>query len=229
MVSTSVNTTSAANPNGSVASSSNPADASKSLSQTYNQFLTLLTTQLKNQDPLSPMDSTQFTSQLVQFSQVEQQINTNKKLDSILSQDQVNQTLQAAAFIGSTVEAAGNTMPLDPTSKTAQFGYTFATKPDTIKATIYDSTGNNVIRTLNLTPGQGHVITTWDGKDDNGVQQPVGDYVVAVTGYTSGKGTAAVTTVLGKVSDIQVQNGQTTVTIGDLSVPIGDIVSVKKS
>lgn len=213
---------------GGVASSSNPLDANASISQTFNQFLTLLTTQLKNQDPLSPMDSSQFTQQLVQFSEVEQQINTNQKLDSILAQDQVNQTLQAAAFIGNTVEAAGNTMPLG-SSGTAQFGYTFDTKPDLVQATIYDSTGNNVIRTINLTPTTGHTVTTWDGKDDSGVAQTPGDYVVAVTGFTNGVGTAATTTVLGTVTDIQVVNGQTTVSIGDISVPISEITSVKKA
>src|SRR5436305_350324 len=79
-----------------------------SIGKTFDQFLTLLTTQLKNQDPLSPTDSSQFTSQLVQFSQVEQAIDTNTKLDTLIATNQSNQLLQASTFLGHDVEAAGN-------------------------------------------------------------------------------------------------------------------------
>ncbi len=74
----------AANKSSSSSTIPNGDDALASLSGDYSNFLTLLTTQLKNQDPLSPMDSTQFTQQLVQFSAVEQQINGNKKLDQLI-------------------------------------------------------------------------------------------------------------------------------------------------
>src|SRR5579862_2238926 len=89
-------------------SSTSGSNALNKLSSDLNSFLTLLTTQLKNQDPLSPLDSTQFTAQLVAFTGVEQQINTNTKLDSLIGVDKATQLTSAANFIGNTVEAPSN-------------------------------------------------------------------------------------------------------------------------
>src|SRR3954468_20088182 len=86
-------------------SGASTTDAIKKLSGDFNNFLTLLTTQLKNQDPLSPMDSTQFTQQLVAFTGVEQQINSNNKLDQIIALDKAGQITTASGFIGQQVEA----------------------------------------------------------------------------------------------------------------------------
>src|SRR5215813_8442151 len=86
-------------------SSGSTTDAINKLSGDFNNFLTLLTTQLKNQDPLSPMDSTQFTQQLVAFTGVEQQINTNAKLDQLIGLDKSNLTTGAATYIGNEIEA----------------------------------------------------------------------------------------------------------------------------
>src|ERR1051326_9398368 len=79
------------------------ADAQKTLSSNFDTFLTLLTTQLKNQDPLQPMDSNQFTQQLVQFSQVEQQINSNKNLESLISLTKSQTTTAAVSYLGKTL------------------------------------------------------------------------------------------------------------------------------
>src|SRR6201981_1569760 len=93
-------------------STSQAAGASKTLSSNFDTFLTLLTTQLQNQDPLSPMDSNQFTQQLVQFSQVEQQINTNDNLKSLITQG-ANQTgAYAVSYLGKAVTIAGGNAPL---------------------------------------------------------------------------------------------------------------------
>src|SRR5450755_3735385 len=78
-------------------------DAMKQLSGNFSTFLTLLTTQLKNQDPTSPMDSSQFTQQLVQFSQVEQQINTNTNLNTLITQGQTQAGVNASSYLGKTV------------------------------------------------------------------------------------------------------------------------------
>src|ERR1700744_3366520 len=82
------------------------------LSSDLNSFLTLLTSQLQNQDPLSPMDSTQFTNQLVQFSQVEQQININSNLASLISLTQQSIASNAVNYIGKTIEGPSNNAPL---------------------------------------------------------------------------------------------------------------------
>src|SRR6267142_4445505 len=82
---------------------SGAVSAQKSLSTNFNTFLTLLTTQLKNQDPLAPMDSNQFTQQLVQFSQVEQQINANKNLESLISLTKNQASVNAVSYLGKTL------------------------------------------------------------------------------------------------------------------------------
>ena len=81
------------------------------MSSNFDTFLTLLTTQLQNQDPLSPMDSNQFTQQLVQFSQVEQQINSNKNLESLISLTKNQTSVDAVSYLGKTLtltDGAGN-------------------------------------------------------------------------------------------------------------------------
>src|ERR1700733_3549503 len=92
-------TATAANANGTDTS----ADAMSQLSGNFSTFLTLLTTQLKNQDPTSPMDSNQFTQQLVEFSQVEQQINTNTNLQSLITQGTTNASAITTSYLGKNV------------------------------------------------------------------------------------------------------------------------------
>src|ERR1044071_1210572 len=93
-------TTSAANAASQAASQA--GSAQKTLASNFDTFLSLLTTQLKNQDPMSPMDSNQFTQQLVQFSQVEQQINSNKNLESLIALTKSQTTTAAVSYLGKT-------------------------------------------------------------------------------------------------------------------------------
>src|SRR3954451_9401147 len=92
---------------GPVGSSSNPGIASN-----FTAFLQLLTTQLKNQNPLEPLDTNQFTQQLVQFAQVEQQITMNSSLSTLISLQKATQTSAALGFLGSTVRVEGDTARL---------------------------------------------------------------------------------------------------------------------
>ena len=92
----------------SVAEASKAANASTKLTDNFETFLTLLTTQLQNQDPLEPMDPSEFTDQLVQFTEVEQSIATNKKLEQLVSLATQNELSGAVSFIGKQVEAKDN-------------------------------------------------------------------------------------------------------------------------
>ena len=94
------------------ASTSAAATAKTSLGKDFNTFLNMLTTQLKHQDPLSPMDSTQFTSQLVQYSGVEQQINANTNLEKLITLQQANSTSQAISYLNQNVEISSDKIPL---------------------------------------------------------------------------------------------------------------------
>src|SRR5579862_7401479 len=88
------------------------AIGSQQLAGNFNTFLTLLTTQLQNQDPLSPLDTNQFTQQLVEFASVEQQVNMNSNLQTLISMQQTSASLQALQLVGSTVTVSGNVAPL---------------------------------------------------------------------------------------------------------------------
>src|ERR1700744_3255368 len=96
----------------STSSSSSGTDAMAQLSGNFSTFLTLLTTQLKNQDPLSPMDSNEFTQQLVEFSQVEQQINTNTNLQTLITQGQSQGSAVATSYLGKQVTITNGEAPL---------------------------------------------------------------------------------------------------------------------
>src|SRR3954447_25493927 len=88
------------------------------LASNFTTFLTLLTTQLKNQNPLDPLDTNQFTQQLVQFAGVEQQLKTNDELSSLIAAQQATQSTQALSFVGRTAVVDGTTTSLDKSSAT---------------------------------------------------------------------------------------------------------------
>src|SRR3978361_202680 len=106
---------------GSSSSGSTATSALGSLTSNYSDFLSLLTTQLQNQDPTSPMDSSQFTTELVQFSGVEQQINTNSNLSQLVSLTQAGNISQASSMLGSTVTATSTQLPLQNGSAKLSF------------------------------------------------------------------------------------------------------------
>ena len=206
---------------------STPAKDAVSIGKTFDQFLTLLTTQLKNQDPLSPQDSTQFTSQLVQFSQVEQEINTNTKLDTLIAGNQSNQLLQAATFLGKSVEVAGNSVQFDGKNP-VQFGYTVNGDFSSSSITVTDSTGN-VVRNAPASLQTGHNVLSWDGTDANGHALPAGAYTIALNALNStGKPVGVTMSTIGKVTDVEMQNNQTMITVdGGKPMPLSNIMSVR--
>ena len=183
-------------------SSSAATTSGTKLAENFDTFLTMLTVQLKNQDPLSPMDSTEFTNQLVQFSAVEQQIASNKNLENLISVTQTNTKAQAIAYIGHTIETAGTVLPLQGgvetqtntialTNSSASFKYTLDGTSSTTTISIKDSNGD-VVRTLSGNTSSGSHEITWDGKDASNEKLPDGNYTVAVTATDSaGAGVAS--------------------------------------
>ncbi len=109
------------------ATTATSSSSTTGLGSDFKTFLTLLTTQLKNQDPLSPLDTNQFTSQLVSFSQVEQAINENDKLANLVSLQTTNQTISALPLVGHTIQYSDNQGAL--VNGQAEFGYTRARTP----------------------------------------------------------------------------------------------------
>src|SRR4029079_8346802 len=156
----------------------------------FQTFLTLLATQLKNQNPLDPLDTNQFTSQLVQFAQVEQQLKSNDQLSTLVSLQQTAQNTAALEFVGQTVGVAGATAPLS--NGLATWNLTVP-KPASGVISIAGATGQNVYTgTYNMNAGN-HPFT-WDGKDASGLQWPDGNYTISVNAQDANGQAVAVPT-----------------------------------
>jgi flagellar basal-body rod modification protein FlgD len=207
------------------AATSDPtANAANELSGNFDTFLTLLTTQLQNQDPLSPMDSTQFTQQLVEFSQVEQQINTNSNLNSLITQGQSQSGAYAASYLGRQVTLTNGQAALQ--GGEADWSYDLAGPSAATALTVTDSTGKVVFNTTGAnTPGVSDF--AWNGEDNNGNQLPDGAYTLTVAAQAS-DGSAVATAVksTGTVSEVDMTSGTPQLMIGGLSVPLANISAV---
>jgi flagellar basal-body rod modification protein FlgD len=191
----------------------------------FNTFLKLLTTQLKNQDPLSPLDTNQFTQQLVSFSQVEQAINTNTKLSSLVSMASTNQAVSALPLVGKVVQYDGSSAVLAGGS--AHFTYSLPNPATTSVISISNAQGQLVARVAGETTSGSHDFT-WNGTDLAGNTQPPGTYSIAVSAQASDKSAMTVTTTgFGKVDGIELQNGQPLMSIGGLKVPTSKMLAIK--
>jgi len=217
----------AASGSGSSSSSGqSPNDALNSLSGDYSNFLTLLTTQLKNQDPLSPMDTTQFTQQLVEFSNVEQQINGNKKLDQLIGLQSTANAYGAVGFVGTTISANSDQLPLQ--SGKAKFDYKIEHTSGAATLKILDAAGNIVmLKQVDATVGTHPV--EWDGTDYFGNQLPDGAYTVAVSYQdANGKSYDAPITTYGKVDSAEISDGTVTLKLGDVTIPLSEVIGISK-
>ena len=163
----------------------------------FQTFLTLLTTQLKNQDPLSPLDTNQFTAQLVQFAQVEQQLKSNSQLSTLVSLQQTAQNTAALNFVGQTVDVAGATTALTNGKATWQMS---VPKPATATITIKSATGQQVF-SGNYALNAGTQPFVWDGKDSSGLQWPDGNDTMSVTAQDASGQPVAVPTEIEAVVD----------------------------
>jgi flagellar basal-body rod modification protein FlgD len=196
------------------------------LADNYQTFLTLLTTQLQNQDPLSPLDTNQFTQQLTQMTGVEQQLLSNQLLQQLVTQNQGGSLTSAVGLIGQTVTASDATATLQ--NGTATWQFSTASTPSSMNATVSDSSGN-VIWTGGLTPnGSGAQSFTWDGENTNGVQQSNGaPYTLAINATDATGATIPVSTnVTGQATAVQQLNGTTMVTVNGVQVPLSSVSAV---
>ena len=177
--------------------SANGADPSGALNftQNFDTFLTLLTTQLKNQDPLSPMDTSQFTQQLVAFSQVEQQIKTNSQLATMMQGQSASEAISALPMVGRTIEYSGDQTALQ--NGQAAFSYTLPTAAATATVMVKDAGGNTVF-SQTVDPSAGKHSLVWNGQTSGGVQMPDGGiYTIQVQATDAhGNSTTATTTII---------------------------------
>jgi flagellar basal-body rod modification protein FlgD len=218
--------TPATTPATAASTSSGSGSSALNLASNFNTFLTLLTTQLQNQDPTSPVDSNQFTQQLVEFAGVQQQVQTNTLLSQLVSATQGNQVSSASSFIGTTVQATGNQAGLT-SGGSATFGYTLASAAANAVVTIKDASGN-VVYVGNGSTNSGANSVSWDGTNSlNGSTEPAGTYSISVQATdASGNAITATPYETGTVSSASISNGVVMLNVGGLQIPETSVTSV---
>ena len=190
-----------------------------------DEFLKLFTTQLRFQNPLNPLDSTEFTAQLAQFSSLEQLTNINEQMnDLVLFQNSLQNTL-ATTLIGRKVKVAGEEVYL---KDKAEINYTLPQDVSKIKISISDSSGK-VVREVNLGPETGGNKTyVWDGKDSHGATLPEGNYSITAGAYDAGGNPVEATTaVWGTVTGVTFENNITYFIIdGTTKIQLSDVKEI---
>jgi flagellar basal-body rod modification protein FlgD len=199
--------------------------ASQQIAGNFQSFLTLLTTQLQNQNPLSPLDTNQFTQQLVEFAGVQQQLNTNDSLATLVSLQQTAQSTQALGFVGKTAVVNGSTAAL--TNSTATWDLSVPSD-STVKISITNSTGQTVFAgNYGVNAGKSQPFT-WNGLSTDGTtQNPDGQYTLTATGADSNGNTVAITTqVQGVVNSVDLTQSPPLLTINGQTYTVSQIASI---
>jgi flagellar basal-body rod modification protein FlgD len=200
--------------------------AQSSLAETFDTFLTLLTTQLQNQDPLDPMKSEEFTQQLVQFAGVEQSINTNKKLDRLVQLQTSSQLNSAVSFIGKTVEVVSDQLLLKGGAAKISYGLDRNAAQTIIG--IIDQNGR-AVRTVQGEIAAGRHEFEWDGRDSNGAQLPDGVYGFSVVATDDDEQTIdTMAASFGRVTGVEVVGNAPRLNIGELGVPFDAVFAVRE-
>jgi len=209
----------------STVSPTDQASLNNQIAGNFTTFLTLLTTQLQNQNPLDPLDTNQFTQQLVQFASVEQQMNMNTQLQALVALQQTAQNSQALGFVGKTVTVNGSTAPL--VNGKAQWTFN-PTSPATATLTVTDSTGQTVYtKTGTVQPGT--QAFNWNGLDNSGRQWADGNYTLSITAVgADGKPVAIPTNVTGMVSSVDLTQNPPLLSIGGKTYTLNQILSVEQ-
>jgi flagellar basal-body rod modification protein FlgD len=208
-------------PAGSSTASDTNALASQQIAGNFQTFLQLLTTQLQNQNPLDPLDTNQFTQQLVEFAGVEQQLNTNSSLKTLVSLQQTAQSTQALQFVGKTAVVNGNTNSLVNSSATWDLNIP---SNSNLTLSIANSTGQTVYTgTFSANAGNNQPFT-WNGKGSDGAQWPDGQYTLTATAVDSSGNSVGVTTQLqGVVSSVDLTQSPPLLTIAGQTYTVNQI------
>jgi flagellar basal-body rod modification protein FlgD len=202
-------------------------DAAKKSTLDKDAFLKLLVAQISNQDPLKPMEGTEFVSQLSQFALVEQAIAQSAKLDLVGVQLGGIANGDATSLVGKTITVRGKGIAFDGATATGS-SVTLEGPAKTVTARIRDAEGRT-IRTIELGPKpQGAVSVVWDGKDDTGQPMPAGSYSVDVTASgNDGQSIPVRQDVTGRVVRVSFEKGYPELTLDSgVTCPISDLVAV---
>jgi flagellar basal-body rod modification protein FlgD len=219
--------TTAATSSGSTASTaSNSGINAQTIAGNFQTFLTLLTTQLQNQDPTNPLDTNQLTQQLVQFAQVEQQLKSNDQLATLVSLQQTAQSTQALSFVGENVTVNSNTGQLANGSATWTMS---SPKPSTATVNVSNSSGQLVYSGA-MTLQAGSNTFKWNGQGNNGTQWPDGIYTMAVTAKdSSGQSVGVSTVVTGIVNSVDLTKNPPVLSVNGQNFTVNQIQGVSRA
>lgn len=200
------------------------ATAKSTIGADFNMFLKLLTTQMQNQDPLSPMDSAQYTQQLVQYSQVEQTVQQSGTLKDILASLSTQNMAQAAGFIGRDAEFNSAVSGLGATP--ARWSYSAPSALTSGTLSISDASGKVVdTRPIALDGSSGSY--SWDGMLANGTKAPDGAYTLSLSAQNASGANVPVTVHgVGTVSGVTALNGVVSLGVNGVSMPISALLSL---
>jgi flagellar basal-body rod modification protein FlgD len=210
---------------GAVGAASGNAISRQSLASNFETFLTLLTTQLQHQNPLDPLDTNQFTQQLVAFAGVEQQLRTNDNLAALVGLSKVSQNVTAMGFVGAHVTAEGSTTEL---RDGLAVWYLSSPSPAQANISIVDANGSTVFtetKTLDAStqPYQ------WNGRTSSGTIAPPGSYKIVVTAAdASGKAVSVGTSFSGVVDQVDVSGEEPLLLVGATLITIDQVRSVQR-
>lgn len=198
-------------PVSSSSSSSSDTSTGTGIADNFQTFLTLLTTQLQNQNPLDPLDTNQFTQQLVQFAGVEQQLKSNDQLKSLVDLQKSSASTEALVYVGQNVAVDGSTAQFD-TSAT----WNLTAAKDTTSSTVSITNAAGVtVYSGNFSLKSGGVSFVWDGKGNDGTQYPPGAYTISAVGKdANGQNVAISTEVQGVVDSVDLTASPPLLSIG---------------
>ncbi|MCP5431958.1 MAG: flagellar hook assembly protein FlgD [Alphaproteobacteria bacterium] len=206
------------------AAASASTKASASLAKNFDTFLTLLTAQLRNQDPLKPLDSNEFTKQLVDFSQVEQSIAQNKNLETLIGLAQSNASGALVSYLGRQATLSSAETKLASGAATWSYALPAAAKDSFVSIT--DATGRLVYAGKGETAAGAHQFV-WDGKDNAGTALPDGTYKLTVSAHgLDGKALAPALTVAGLVEAVSFADGKARLVVNGNEYDPDEVLSV---
>jgi flagellar basal-body rod modification protein FlgD len=208
------------------AANSKVAQSRATIADNFDTFLNILTTQLKNQNPLDPLDTNQFTQQLVQFTGVEQQLKTNEFLETLMLSTQNTAKSEAVSYIGKQVTASGKTGELTD-EKAVFWAYDAKAAVANATVTIKNSSGSVVYsETGSLNSGPGTF--RWDGKTSDNNIAPNGTYTIEIKGTNLGGSNIDISTSsVGVVSGVDFTGDVPILTVGGRKVAITDVIDVR--
>jgi flagellar basal-body rod modification protein FlgD len=211
---------------GSTAAGAAGSAASQQIAGNFDMFLQLLTTQLQNQDPLDPLDTNQFTEQLVEFASVEQQVDMNTNMQTLISMQQTTEATSALQLVGATVTVAGSSAPLSNATGTPATWSLSTTTPATGNVTITSAAGTTAY-TGTVALNAGTQTYSWNGVGNNGQTWPDGTYTISINATgANGQAVTVSTQTQGTVSGVNLSTNPPTLTVSGQTVQISQVTSI---